>query len=211
MRNMINGGNLVQVGLVLATYKQVLGMWQFNLHFSPSWRAPYHPGVKFLHDKAGINFEQHETRGIPAIDFTKWLSESGLICNSNVDWITFAGCNDFGFLTCCLTGTQLGPDRLQFLNTFRELFPQSYDIRIFTKLGRCRPAVMDGGLSKVCQRLQVQVKIEGHAHNSAYDALCTILCLEKLSRADSHFFTRIRNYCGALYGVSDIHEFDRTQ
>jgi CCR4-NOT transcription complex subunit 7/8 len=155
-RNMVNGGSLVQFGLVLATHRQVLGIWQFNLHFSPSWRAPYHPGILFLREKAGINFDHHESRGIPAVDFTRWMSGSGLLRNSNVTWITFAGYNDFGFLTYYVTGAELGPDRQGFLKTLRDLFPQSYDIRIFTKLGRCRTAVINGGLSKVCEKLEVK-------------------------------------------------------
>lgn len=65
-----------------------------------------------------------------------------------------------------------------------------------------------GGLAKVCQKLEVNVP--GHAHNAGNDALCTLLCLEKMARADALFLNHIVKYCGALYGVSDIYQFDES-
>jgi hypothetical protein len=48
---------------------------------------------------SGIDFIKHRSElAIPQFLFASQLMTSGLICNSNVVWITFDGATDFGYL-----------------------------------------------------------------------------------------------------------------
>ncbi|RLM99116.1 putative CCR4-associated factor 1-10-like protein [Panicum miliaceum] len=198
---MVNGGNLVQVGFAVADANfNVLGVWQFNLQFQSSWRAPWHAGVAFLRDEAKLKLEEHASHGIPAAQFFYCLASSAMIRNPKITWISFMGYPDFGFLIRLLTRQEALPgDRFQFLNLFWELFPRSFDVRVFTKLGRCRKEVIHGGLAKVCETLQVERV--GDAHHAGSDALLVVRCFHKMMTDSADFATQIPRYCGVLYGV----------
>ena len=131
----------------------------------------------------------------------RWLVGSGLLGNTNVTWISFAGSTDFGLLIRLLTGQETLPKVLSgFLELFRKFFPTSYDVRVFSKLGRCRKEAIHGGLSAVCEALQVERV--GNAHQAGSDALAALRCFERMTLADKDFAERSKQYCGILYGLA---------
>ncbi|XP_062179524.1 probable CCR4-associated factor 1 homolog 10 [Phragmites australis] len=199
--SMVNGGDLVQVGITITDPMfKVLGAWQFNLSFHTSWRAPWHAGVAFLRDEAKLKLEEHASHGIPVALFIHLLAGSGMINNSSLTWVSYMGYPDFGFLVRLLTGPHALPaSRLEFLMLFWQLFPRSYDVRVFSKLGRCGREVIAGGLATVCQTLGVQRA--GKAHHAWSDALSALQCLEKMASGDTDFARRMTRYSGVLYGV----------
>lgn len=170
------------------------------MKFSVKWRKPWHAGVVFLRDTAKLRLQEHETHGVSPSEFIIWFAGSEMLKNVNITWITFNGYSDYGFLIRLMDGKDiLPPTRLQFLNIFWTTFPRSYDLRIFTKLGRCRKTIIDGGLAKVCEALGV--KIEGQTHHAGTDALSAIRCLERLISEDPEFSRGMTRYSGVLYGV----------
>ncbi|CAL4909779.1 unnamed protein product [Urochloa decumbens] len=197
----VNGGDLVQIGIVVAYASfKVQGMWQFNIRFDASSRVPWHDGVAFLRDQCRLNLQEHKSHGIPISRFMHWLVSSGLLRNQKVTWITYAGGADFGFLIRLLTGKDTLPElRWDFLMLFWEFFPRSYDVRVFTKLGRCRKKAIHGGLAQVCQSLQVERT--GEAHQAGSDALSAVRCFEKMVMCDSNFATESKKYRSFLYGL----------
>lgn len=57
--------------------------------------------------RSGIDFRNHETRGIDVNVFGELLMSSGLVLNTDVKWISFHSGYDFGYLLKLLTNAQL--------------------------------------------------------------------------------------------------------
>ncbi|CAL4909783.1 unnamed protein product [Urochloa decumbens] len=202
----VNRGNLVQVGLGFADEQfNLIGgkIFQFNIHFDTDWRAPGHKGVEVMH-KAGLKLHEHRARGIPAVQFMELLSESGILWNDSLDWITFNGYTDFGFLIRHLRGQNLPLSCEQFLTEFKAIFPSSYDCKVFSTYGQCLNNPIPGGLKGVAEKLQVE---RGKEHQAASDALLALRCYQKLTTMRPDFAANIRSLlygicvCVYLYGV----------
>ncbi|TVT97181.1 hypothetical protein EJB05_57553, partial [Eragrostis curvula] len=197
-----NGGDLIQVGFAIADDEfNVHGAWQFNLYFDPSWRLPGHEGIDFLRG-VGFNLEEHARRGIPVANFVHWLWSSGAIANGSLTWVTFMGYPDFGLLVRLLMGKELPESRKEFLTWFWQLFPRSYDVRVFSKLGKGRKEIIHGGLAKVCEKLKAGAI--GKAHHAGSDALTALLCLAKMVNQDPEFAELMSRFCAVLYGVDTL-------
>ncbi|GJN40441.1 hypothetical protein PR202_gb29653 [Eleusine coracana subsp. coracana] len=135
----VNGGDLVQVGLLI-THKssfQVVGngCYEFNLRFDASSRPESE--VEFLRSHLKL-LGDHAARGIPLDMFASLLRSSGLTSNGRVTWVTFQAYNDYGYLIRALECTEVLPDKREdFLRLVLEHFPSSYDLKVFHRPGIC--------------------------------------------------------------------------
>ena len=72
-----------------------------------------------LLERSGLNFAEHEERGIDPIYFSELLISSGIVLCDDVKWISFHSGYDFGYLLKVLTCTPLPADEDSFFELLR--------------------------------------------------------------------------------------------
>ena len=73
-------------------------VFQFNLFFDLTKDQHNNQSIDML-KSTGIDFSKLRSEmAIPQFLFASQLMATGLMCNSNVVWITFDGAADFGYL-----------------------------------------------------------------------------------------------------------------
>ena len=101
-------------------------------------------------------------------EFGALLTTSGLIVNSDVTWLTFHSCYDFGYLMKTICVKDLPLTEKEFLEIHRILFPVSYDLKMLLKI----PGIsLKGGLQDVANQLCIE-RI-GSQHQAGSDSLLT--------------------------------------
>ncbi len=104
-----------------------------------------------LLERAGIEFKQHETRGIDVNEFGELLMTSGLVLREEVKWISFHSGYDFGYLVKLLTCQALPKEEPEFFELFHTFFPCVYDLKYMMK--SCES--LSGGLNRLADDLEV--------------------------------------------------------
>ena len=120
-----------------------------------------------LLERSGLNFAEHEERGIDPIYFSELLISSGIVLCDDVKWISFHSGYDFGYLLKVLTCRPLPLEEDKFFEQLKLYFPQIYDIKHLMK--SCEN--LKGGLNKLAEDLEVE-RI-GPEHNAGSDSLLT--------------------------------------
>ena len=169
---------LIQVGICLANENgempQPVGTWQFNLKFNLDEDEHSKDSIILLKD-AGIDFEQLNLRGIHELRFAELLISSGLILNEDINWVTFHGAFDFGYLLKSLTNMSLPSSLERFYKSLKDFFPSVYDLKILVNEV---PELKNGSLTKLGQDLDV--KRSGIQHQAGSDAYLTSQCFFKI-------------------------------
>ena len=92
---------VIQVGLTFADEIGELAdgvpTWQFNFRFSLGEDIFAQDSVDLL-QRAGVDFAEHQERGIEADAFGEQLTSSGLVLGEDVRWLSFQSGYDFGYL-----------------------------------------------------------------------------------------------------------------
>lgn len=170
----VNLLKLIQVGFCLVNSKGELppggDIWQFNFHFSINDDMYAVESVELL-KKSGIDFNRHMTHGVRVEEFGALLTTSGLVVNSNVTWLTFHSCFDFGYLIKTIVVRALPNSEKEFFDMHRILFPVSFDIKMLMKFPAVQAAKLRGGLQDVADQLCVE-RI-GSQHQAGSDSLLT--------------------------------------
>jgi len=145
--------------------------------------------------KSGIDFKEHDARGIEIEEFGELLTTSGIVLNDNIKWISFHSGYDYGYLLKVLTCQALPKEEADFFDLLRTYFPVIYDIKYLMK--SCEN--LKGGLQKVAEKLQVE-RI-GREHQAGSDSLLTAATFFKMR---SLFFENSIDddkYMGVLFGL----------
>ena len=167
--------------------------WQFNFRFSLDDDMFAQDSIELL-QHSGIDFKQHNARGIDVHDFGELLISSGLVLMPGVTWITFHGGYDFGYLLKVLTCKPLPETEDGFFALMRTYFPSIYDEKYMAKMGNG----FEGGLNRLGEDLQVE-RI-GQMHQAGSDSLLTGQVFFKLR--DVIFGGTLRkDYESILYGL----------
>lgn len=192
---------LIQLGLTFSDEKGNLPtcgvdkycVWQFNFReFNVDEDTHNHASIELL-QKAGLDFEMNNEKGVDANRFGELFMSSGALLNDNVQWVTFHSAYDFGYLVKLLTGQNL-PDTLEeFLDLIKLYFPTMYDTKHLMKF--CLD--IHGGLNKVSK--QLGVKRVGAAHQAGSDSLLTCFTFMKLK--ENFFNGSLERFSGVLYGL----------
>lgn len=169
---------LIQVGITLADEQgnlpSPISTWQFNMKFNLTTEKYAAESINLLKE-AGIDFDQLALKGIPEMRFAELLLSSGLVLNDDVQWITFHGAFDFGYLIKSLANAKL-PKTLDAFNvTMKIYFPTVYDLKIIVNEV---PDLKNGSLTKLGHDLEV--KRSGIQHQAGSDALLTSDCFFKI-------------------------------
>lgn len=168
--------------------------WQFNFKFNLNEDMYAQDSIDLL-AKSGIDFKEHDAKGIDVNDFGEILMTSGIVLNEDVKWISFHSGYDYGYLLKVLTCQALPKEESEFFDLLRTYFPCVYDIKYLMK--SCEN--LKGGLQKVAEELQIE-RI-GPQHQAGSDSLLTAATFFRMR---SLFFeTDIDDdkYMGVLFGL----------
>jgi CCR4-NOT transcription complex subunit 7/8 len=73
-----------------------------------------HDSIRLL-ENAGLNFDKHNSDGIPHSVFGEYFISSGLLLNSSLKWVAFNSAFDFGYLLKIITSQSLPHSESEFL------------------------------------------------------------------------------------------------
>ncbi|WVZ25330.1 hypothetical protein V8G54_003874 [Vigna mungo] len=175
--------HLIQVGLTLSDFDGNLPsfqssdhfIWEFNFREFNAARDPHASESIALLQRQGIDLEKNQRFGVNIVRFVELLMFSGMLCNSNIQWITFHGAYDFGYLVKTI-----------------------YDVKHMIKF--CPN--LYGGLDRVCQSLSLDRAV-GKRHQAGSDSLLTLHAFNKIKNIYfskiSH--SHVLNYKDVLYGL----------
>lgn len=168
--------------------------WQFNFKFNLSEDMYAQDSIDLL-AKSGIDFKEHDAKGIDVNDFGEILMTSGIVLNEDVKWISFHSGYDYGYLLKVLTCQALPKEEREFFELLRTYFPCVYDIKYLMK--SCEN--LKGGLQKVAEELQIE-RI-GPQHQAGSDSLLTAATFFRMRQV--FFETEIDDdkYMGVLFGL----------
>lgn len=168
--------------------------WQFNFKFNLSEDMYAQDSIDLL-AKSGIDFKEHDAKGIDVNDFGEILMTSGIVLNEDVKWISFHSGYDYGYLLKVLTCQALPKDESEFFELLRTYFPCVYDIKYLMK--SCEN--LKGGLQKVAEELQIE-RI-GPQHQAGSDSLLTAATFFRMRSVFFEMDIDDDKYMGVLFGL----------
>lgn len=146
---------------------------------------------------SGIDFKQHEDRGIDPKEFAEILTVSGVVLNDDIRWIAFHSGYDFAYLLKLVTGQDLPDAEQDFFSMLWYYFPRIYDIKY---LMRSCPNLV-GGLDRLASELDVH-RI-GSRHQAGSDSLLTAKTFISLRRKFFEDLVDDDKFCRIIYGLGD--------
>lgn len=120
-----------------------------------------------LLERSGLNFAEHEERGIDPIYFSELLISSGIVLCDDVKWISFHSGYDFGYLLKILTCSALPSTEEEFFQLLHVYFPRIFDV----KLLMMQVDGLHGGLQRVAD--DTGVERVGPMHQAGSDSMLT--------------------------------------
>jgi CCR4-NOT transcription complex subunit 7/8 len=178
--------------------------WQFNFKFNLS-EDMYAPDSIDLLSKSGIDFKEHDAKGINVADFGALLIDSGIVLSEEVRWISFHSGYDYGYLLKVLTCKALPKQESEFFELLRTFFPCIYDIKYLMK--HCEN--LRGGLQKVAESLKID-RI-GPQHQAGSDSLLTAATFFKIKKIFFEDTIDDDKYMGILFGLGQNLRKERKQ
>lgn len=168
--------------------------WQFNFKFNLNEDMYAQDSIDLL-AKSGIDFKEHDAKGIDVNDFGEILMTSGIVLNEDVKWISFHSGYDYGYLLKVLTCQALPKEERDFFDLLRTYFPCVYDIKYLMK--SCEN--LKGGLQKVAEELQIE-RI-GPQHQAGSDSLLTAATFFRMRTVFFETDIDEDKYMGVLFGL----------
>lgn len=168
--------------------------WQFNFKFNLNEDMYAQDSIDLL-AKSGIDFKEHDAKGIDVNDFGEILMTSGIVLNEDVKWISFHSGYDYGYLLKVLTCQALPKEESEFFDLLRTYFPCVYDIKYLMK--SCEN--LKGGLQKVAEELQIE-RI-GPQHQAGSDSLLTAATFFRMRTVFFETDIDEDKYMGVLFGL----------
>jgi CCR4-NOT transcription complex subunit 7/8 len=170
--------------------------WQFNFEFDKKVDKITTSSLNLL-EQCGIDFTKLKRKGIKHSVFAEYFMVSGLVLNSEVQWVSFHGCYDFGYLLKLLLAQSLPETEKEFLDLCNIYFKNYYDIKTMVK----RMDNLQGGLNKLAQNLEVLR--EGKTHQAGSDSVVTIDVYFKLRENGVLQDDKIIKDKGCLFGIAN--------
>lgn len=196
--------NLIQLGLTLTDSEGNLPdpdgngkrcIWQFNFKDFDIDRDKSAPNSVELLRNQGIDFRKNKEKGVATVQFAELMMSSGLVCNEEVNWVTFHSAYDFGYLLKILMQKRLPDDLSYFMTLLKVYFGTIYDVKYMMRF--CNN--LYGGLNRVAKALELE-RVVGKSHQAGSDSLLTWFVFQKIR--DSYFsYGGPQKYSGVLYGL----------
>ncbi|XP_062184239.1 probable CCR4-associated factor 1 homolog 11 [Phragmites australis] len=170
IKSNVDALHLIQVGLTFAASPTSPPAFAFEINlreFDPRVHRHSPDSIRLLSSN-GIDLAAHRARGVDSRTLSALLMSSGLVCNSDVVWVTFHSAYDFGYLIKLLMGRQLPKSMADFLKYVRVYFGQVYDVKHMMRY--CGD--LFGGLERVAATLKVE-RTAGRCHQAGSDSVLT--------------------------------------
>ena len=202
MKMNIDSLKIIQLGITLTNSKGEYPRnckyhtWQFNFEFDKKVDKIAKSSLNLL-EQCGIDFGKLKRKGIKHRFFSEYFMISGLALNPDINWISFHGCYDFGYLLKLLICQPLPETEREFLNLCDTYFVNYYDIKTMVK----RLDIYQGGLNKLAQNLEVLR--EGKTHQAGSDSVVTIDVYFKLKNNGLLANDIIQNDKNCLFGIDN--------
>lgn len=170
---------MIQLGIAVCGVEDgaAVRCWQFNFQFSKDSDMYAEDSIDLL-ERSGLDFKEHERRGIDVADFGELLTSSGLVLNDDVQWVSFHGGYDFAYLLKMLMGANLPAEERSFFELLECFFPQLYDLKYLMR--RAEGAGLHGGLNRLAEHYKVDRV--GMMHQAGSDSLLTLNVFFRLRR-----------------------------
>lgn len=144
---------------------------------------------------SGIDFVQHQLRGIDVQDFGELIMTSGLVLMPEVKWTSFHSSYDFGYFLKVLTCNPLPAEEREFFELLRIFFPHFYDIKYLMR--SCKS--LKGGLQDIADDLGLERV--GIQHQAGSDSLLTCQAFFKIRHLFFEDQLDDSKYQGLLFGL----------
>jgi len=209
LKTNVDNLKLIQLGITITNEKgeypknYPYHTWQFNLEFDKNVDK-YHPSSINLLKQSGIDFEKLKSRGISHQEFARYFMTSNLVLNPDINWISFQGSYDFGYLLKLLLGTELPEKEEDFVDYLNIYFVKYYDIRMLVK-GHQN---MQGGLNRLAEQLNVQRL--GMIHQAGSDSMITSEVFFKLIQGGYINENKLEDFKNILHGIGKGRDNDET-
>lgn len=189
---------IIQLGITFADENGELAddcpTWQFNFKFNLQEDMYAQDSIDLL-TRSGIDFKQHEERGVDVDAFGELLMTSGLVLTDDVKWISFHSGYDFGYLLKLLTNAPLPADEPAFFDSLHTYFPCIFDVKyLMSSIDSLK-----GGLNKLADDLEVERV--GPMHQAGSDSLLTSATFFKMRAVYFDGKLDDAKYAGILYGL----------
>ena len=189
---------IIQLGVTFADENGDLAddcpTFQFNFKFNLQEDMYAQDSIDLL-TRSGIEFKQHEERGIDVDIFGELLMTSGLVLTDEIKWISFHSGYDFGYLLRLLACTPLPADEAAFFDLLHTYFPVIFDVKyLMSSIDSLK-----GGLNKLADDLDIERV--GPMHQAGSDSLLTSATFFKMRQV--FFAGRVdeSKYGGILFGL----------
>ena len=199
---------IIQLGITLTNSKgeypkYKYHTWQFNFEFDKNKDEIEQSSLNLL-EQCGIDFNKLKNKGIKHKIFSEYFMISGLVLNPDIQWVSFHGCYDFGYLLKLLVNTNLPESEKEFMNLLDMYFINYYDIKTMVK----RNDNLQGGLNKLAQYLEVLR--EGKTHQAGSDSVVTIDVYFKLIKYGFIEEKNITKDKNLLFGINNEEDNEET-
>jgi len=189
---------IIQLGLTFCdedgNFRPGTCTWQFNFSFNLSEDMYAGDSIEML-AASGVDFDQHQRRGIDVKEFAALLTQSGLVLNDEVRWISFHSAYDFAYLLKILTDKPLPKTEPELFELLRAFFPAFYDVKFVMKY--CD--ALNGGLDKIAEILKIE-RI-GPSHTAGSDSLLTAAIFYEIRKNYFQDYLDDSQYMNVLYGL----------
>jgi len=166
LRDNVNTLKIIQLGLTFSdkfgNRPKPVSTFQFNFKFDLSNEQHDPNSIQMLRD-AGVNFDWHLQNGIDVRIFAEHMISSGLVYNDKIQWISFHGMYDFGYLIHVLSNEPLPDTPIRYFEHLKLYFPKLVDLKMLLRF--------NGGLNALAKK--TRVKRIGPSHQGGSDARLT--------------------------------------
>jgi len=179
MKMKIDSSKMIQLGITLANSKgeypkdYYYHTWQFNFQFDKDEDKIAQSSINLL-EKCGIDFTRLKNKGISPYLFLEYFLVCDLVLNPQVNWISYHGCYEFGYLSKLFSSEDLPDTEKEFLDLCDAFFINYYDIKLMLE----RIGDLQEGKNNLIQNLEIIKK--GKTHQAGKDSFDIIDAFFKL-------------------------------
>ncbi|KAK7364632.1 hypothetical protein VNO80_13372 [Phaseolus coccineus] len=211
MKANVDGMHLIQVGLTLSDSHGNLPtfgtsncfIWEFNFCEFDVTRHPHAPHSIALLQRQGMDFDKNRKYGVSIVRFAELMMLSGLLCNSNIQWIAFHSAYDFGYMVKILSQRffYMQPFLPANLYDFLQLVKFFFGYRVYDvkHLIRFCPN-LHGGLDRVSEYLGLDNSAR-KSHHAGSDSLVTLQVFNKIKTLYFDTEMDLPKHAGVVYGL----------
>ncbi|KAG2320491.1 hypothetical protein Bca4012_056465 [Brassica carinata] len=192
----------IQLGFSLFDSEGTIsGTWEVNFSDFDETEDPCNEkSIAFL-KRNGLDFQRIREEGVGIKDF--FTEFTHMIKDKKMNWVTFDGSYDLGYIIQSMTGRESLPDTSQgFQETVQKLLGSTFDVKKLA--GQCKGLSSRFGLQRLADELGI--RREGEAHHAGSDSQLTARVFTNLNLTLSRDLKRKREHEGEIMMIRRVHD-----